>query len=540
MISNLIQSSKNLGYSDIYLDFLAGSDPARSFFEACSLAAVADRLDSLSFDRNGAAAILTRQNRSYDAAPRTFETIERLKDPRAVCVFAGQQAGFLGGPLLTLYKAIAIVKSAEFYSVKLDRPVIPIFWIAGDDHDFQEANHTFLLDRQGQVVRVAYESEPDHEWPMARVKFTDKTELDRAKTQLRETLGETDFTPALYDLVDRAYTENDTLVTGFAKFMANLTGDLGLPLFNPGDAEAKRLAIPFFRQMIDVQSKLRSTIDQRNTQISGSGYHIQVEKKENAAHLFYDIDGRKPIMREGDSFTVGDLNLTREELMARVEQEPERFSPDVLTRPVLQTFLFPTAYQRGGPSEIAYFAQMNPIFGLFDLPAPFCSARPTLTLLEKRFEKLMADEDITLEELTGDIEQVVNKVLAGTFPGDLEDSFHRFRRHLRAHFEDFAETSLGFDPALKSFAEHTSGKIDFNLKAFEGKVFASHKKKSQELRDRVYRLSNAVCPDRVLQERMLNITYFVSRYGYDVVKFIYDNMDREEKAHQVLSLSEMK
>jgi len=150
----------------------------------------------------------------------------------------------------------------------------------------------------------------------------------------------------------------------------------------------------------------------------------------------------------------------------------------------------------------------------------------------------MRREEISFEELTGDIEQVVNKVLAKTFPADLEELFGHLRRHMHCHFEDISRGSLEFDPSLKKFAEQTFGKIDFILKAFEGKVFSSHKKKQQETRDRIYRLWYAIYPNHGMQERTLNISYFTSKYGLEVVSFIRDMMDSEETSHQVLFLSE--
>lgn len=539
MTSRLIAPSKTFGYTDIYLDFLAGSDPARNFYQAPTAASVAEKLDMIAFDRELLVGLLHQQNQRYGASLGTHEGIDKLRDPRAVCVFAGQQAGLLGGPMYTLIKALATVRAAAAYTQELQRPVVPVFWIAGDDHDFEEANHAWVLNRQGQLVQLAYQSAPEVQLPTAEIRFTDAGELNRVMAALRECLGETDFTPGLYELVASAYTPDDTFVTAFGKFMAALTKDLGLVLFCPGDPAVKRHAVPFFKAIVEKQDELRRAITERNHLIEQSGYHIQVEKKDNASHLFYNEGGRTPVLHDGDSFVVGDGRMARTELLALIEEYPERFSPDVMTRPVFQSFLLPTVSQKGGPAELAYLAQINPIFELFDLPAPYYLARPTITLLEARYERLMREHDITFEELAGDIELVINRVLAGTFPPNLQALLEHLRRHVQTHFEDISRGSLTFDPALGNFARQTYGKIDFTLKTFEAKVFSSHKKKSQETRDRIYRLWHAAYPNHRFQERTLNVSYFVSRYGLDIVSFIYEKMDCEEKAHQVLYLSEL-
>lgn len=159
-MSILIAPSKSLGFSNIFLDFLAGEKPARTFYPAVDVSRVADEIDLRQYDRDKLCEILTAQNRLYGVSDNTHENIQKLKDNRAVCVFAGQQAGLFGGPLLVMYKALALVKAAHAYAKELNRPVIPIFWIAGDDHDFEEVNHTYVLNRSGEVVRVAYETPP--------------------------------------------------------------------------------------------------------------------------------------------------------------------------------------------------------------------------------------------------------------------------------------------------------------------------------------------------------------------------------------------
>jgi bacillithiol biosynthesis cysteine-adding enzyme BshC len=539
LISHRIEPSKALGYSGIYLDFLAENDSARSFYLSRDIGQVASSLDAITFDRQKLVGILTRQNHAYGASNKTFETIDRLLDPRAICVFSGQQAGLIGGPLYSLVKALAIVKASKQYEQQLNRPVLPVFWIAGDDHDIEEANHTWLLDRSHQPCEIRYDSDFSEGLPAAETLFSNKEVLSETLSRIRTCLGDTDYTPALYELIERSYTPEDTFATAFGKFMAGVTADLGLVLFCPGDEEVKRHAIPFFKQIVEQQDRLHELIDIANHRIVNSGYHIQVDKKDNAAYLFYNLNGRHPITREGESFLVGPATLSGKELLQCIEERPERFSPDVITRPAFQSYLFPTVSQKGGPSEIAYLAQINPIFSVFSLPPPYHKARSTVTLVEKRFEKLMNDYEISFEELTGDIELVVNRILEKSFPKDLEQRFAGLRTSVLGRFDEFSDQSLTFDPSLNDFGRQIFGKIDFALKAFEGKVFSSHKKKSKETRDRIYRLWHALYINRGLQERSLNITYFISRYGFDVVKFIYDKMDSEESAHQLLYLSEM-
>ncbi len=539
MKQTLVEPEKSLGYSNIFLDFLAHKSPAPTFYESDDFEAVAVSLDRINYQREKLASILERQNREFHASEKTLQAAARIRESSAVCVFSGQQAGLFGGPLLVVFKALGIVKAARDYEKQLNRPVIPIFWIAGDDHDFEEVNHTFLLDRKSQVVKIGYETPPLLELPTAEIPFSDVPQLHQAKELLKETLGQTDFTPELYDLLEHAYTAEDSFVTAFGKLMAGLTKNLGLVLFNPCDKEVKELATPLFEDIIRRQEEMHKIVSSRNGNILDSGYHIQVEKKENSSYLFYNREGRTALLQDDGNFKVGDCSYGREELLDCLKSHPERFSPDVMTRPIFQSYLFPVLSQKGGSSEIAYLAQINPLFEIFGLVPPVYVARPTATIVESRFEKLLLEHEIDFVELTGDIEQVINRVMARSFPEGLEKRFNSLRVNVRERFGEFSNESLKFDMSLEKFAEQIMGRIDFNLNAFEGKVFSSHKKQLSDTRERIYRLWNALYTNRGLQERSLNITYFISRYGFGFVDFLYEALEADEKSHQLIYLSEM-
>lgn len=539
VMTELITPTKGMGYTDLYLDFVSGNQKATGFFASDDLNDIAARVSEVNYDRSQIVSILKRQNERYGAGQATRENIEALQEKSTLCVCAGQQAVLFGGPLLIILKALSLVKSARLYSKQLGQKVIPIFWIAADDHDFAEANHMHLLNQSGVVERIEYDSAPENEVPMAQVELNDEAELKRIHQQFRDLLGETDFTAEINDLLNECYAAGETLASAFGKLIIGLCGRFGLVVFSPGDDEAKLMAAPLFKAIVRRQDDIHKVITDTNQRIRESGYHIQVEKKENATHLFYNDNGRRPVHREDDRFIMGELSLSKDDLLKLIDTHPERFSPDVMTRPILQSYLFPVLSQKGGPSEIAYLAQINGLFDLFDLVTPVHRARPSATFVERRFEKLMNDFNLSMSDLNGDIEQAINRILAETFPADIESDFEQLRKDVQERFNCFRDRSLTFDKGLESFAKQTLGKIDFSLKNFESKVFSTHKKKSQATRDRVYRLWHALYPERGLQERTLSIFYFLARYGIGFIDFILERVDSEETAHQMINLSEM-
>ncbi len=538
-MSIYLQPSKQLGYSNIYLDFLKKNEAVEKFYPAQSLKSVADQLGSKEFDRSAIADILINQNKQFGSSQLVFDNIELLRESNTLCVATGQQAGLFGGSLLIIIKALAIVKSAKLYSEELQQPVIPIFWIAGDDHDYEEVNHTYTLDRLSQIVKSTYEATPEIDLPTAELLFENAEALENAKTTLKESLGETDFTKELYDLIDSSYTTSDNYASAFGKLMAQLTKNYGLVLFSPGDTQVKKLSVDFFQSVILKQDELHELLDETNEKIKTQGYHIQVEKKDNSVHLFYNLNGRKPVLRDGDAFSVGEKSFTQQELLDTIAEHPEKFSPDVMTRPIWQSIIFPVISQKGGAAEIAYLAQINRLFNLFDVTVPYYKARPTLTVVEKRYQTLMDSHQIQFEDLVGDIEDVINRILTESFPEDLEQKFQSLKNHIKCHFEDFTKDSISFDNSLEKFASQIYGKIDYSLNTFEGKVFSAHKKKSKESRDRIYRLWHSLYPMRTFQERVVNVAFFISRYGFEFIPFLYAQIDSEEPNHKLMYLSEM-
>lgn len=539
MTNRTVAPSKALGYSDLYLDFLAGKSPAREFYLSSDISEIARRIDQFSYRRTELVEILSRQNREYGADAKAFESIQKLSHKDTLCVFAGQQAGLFTGPMLVLVKALAIVKLAGTYSAQLRRPVVPIFWIAGDDHDFDEISSTWVLNQQSELVELKYGTRPVVEVPAAEMQLSDVEELNRLKQLLRDSLGQSDFTDELYGAIDSAYSVGESFVSAFGKLMARLTSGTGLAFFNPGDAEAKELAVPFFEKVVDSQPAIHRSLAETNRAIVAAGYHLQVEKKENAALLFRNVGNRRPIYVETEGFSVGSDRFSAEKLKSEIRSHPVQFSPDVMTRPVMQSFLFPVVSQIGGPAEIAYLAQSNRLFEVLDVPTPLHRGRPSVTLVEKRIEKSVDEYNLSFDDLTGDIEQVVNRVMAATFPKDMEQGYADLTSDLAGRWNQFVESSLKFDPSLEDFARQTFGKIDFALKGFESKLFSSHKKKGRDIRERIYRVQLHLFPKRTLQERTINIACFVARHGFGVVSYMQNQMEADQTAHQIIALSEM-
>ncbi len=532
-----VSSMNNRQFSRLYSDFLNKEAPIKRYIFSSKPSDVADRLGPPKIDREILCDILLRQNREFGAKPKALGAVEGLRQMDALCIFAGQQAGLFGGPLFTLYKAVDIVKRARLLEKQLSRPVIPVFWMASDDHDFAEINHTYYVNQEGELVKIGYEHPDDVHVPIAEICLNGEEEFSDLKRQTESAFGGTDFSDELLKRIFAAYTFEKCMAAAFAEYMTDILPDCGLVFFCPSDKDIKFHSKDFFKRLIESHFRLKQILDETNRFLKEDGYHIQVEKKPSAVHMFFHDPGRLAIHFLDESFHVGDKRLGLPGMLDLIDRNPEKFSPDVLTRPLWQSYLFPVVAQTGGPSEIAYFSQIGKLFRLFDLTQPCYFPRASATIVEKKPEELFRKYNFNIEDLTGDIEQLINRIAAESFPKEIDNIIRSFRKTMEEEYARFEKEMIAYDENLEPNAKQTYGKIDFALNNFEKKIFSQHKKRMQTVRNQIYKLNEMLYPNKNLQERSLNINYFIAKYGFNVVGFIARSLEVSTVEHQIIPLS---
>lgn len=527
-------------YTNLFCDFLNGKAELKKYLYCDEPNDVVKQMKPPKIDRHILCDILDKQNKAFKSKPEAFRSIEKLRQDDTLVIFSGQQPGLYGGPLLTLIKAIGIVKKAIQLQGQTGKTVVPIFWVACDDHDFEEANHTWLLGQNGTVEKMQFVTEDMPAISVADICLDDETGYNNLIEQTKNILGDTDFTDELYRRLFATYSRDGNFMRAFARYLTDILPDFGLILFCPYDKDVKTISKSFLKRLAEGHFRSKELMRETENDLKEDGYHIQAEKKETAVHLFYHDPERKPIHLDGDSFIVGNKKLGLPALLDLIDKYPERFSPDVLTRPVWQSYLFPVLAQMGGPSEIAYFCQIGKLFELFGLVQPFIVYRPSLTLVEKRQQEFMEKQDIKLSDLAGDVEQIVNRILADSFPEEIEQTLSGFKQNLKSDFDKLSGTIIETYPNMEPMTRQSFGKIDSALNHLEKKVYSQHKKNNDIIRNRIYRLADTLYPNKTFQERVININYFISRYGFGVVDFIIEKMDINSTEHQMIYLSEYK
>lgn len=522
----------------VFLDFINKKPAIKKYFRYDDPRVAVSNLGAPKIDRDYLCDILVKQNELFGSKPETFRNIDRLRDEETVTIFAGQQSGLFGGPLLTLYKAIGIVKKAVELQAETGHPVVPVFWIACDDHDFEEINHTYFPSRNGELDKVEYSPEGEFSVAVSDIRMKDEEAYNRLVESTKKSLGNTDFTDELYERLFKCYGKDAYMVQAFASLIADILPDMGLIFFCPNNKDVKTISKSFFKRLVEGHFKLKEILHETEEELKADGYHIQADKKETAVHLFYHDPERTPVHFDGSDFQVGDKRLGLPALIDLIDKYPEKFSPDVLTRPIWQSYLFPVAAQSGGPSEIAYFCQIGRLFELFKLVQPYTIFRPTVTLVEKRLEEILQEHDIGLVDLSGDIENLINDIIGETFPDEIKEKLDSFQGDLEIEFKELTELIAKSFKNLEPMAEQTYGRITDAMARLEKKIIAEHKKDNDVTRNRLYKLQGTLFPNRDFQERSVNIGYFISKYGFELTEFLADKIDVKSSDHQLVYLSE--
>ena len=358
----------------LFRDYLEGRGPALPFYDGGrwdleAAAEAAARTQAYPRPLRILAEAVAAQQRARGAS-RAANLADALQDPSAAVVVTGQQAGLFGGPLFVLYKALAARKVAAALQERRRAPVVPVFWVASDDHDFAEVRTCTVLDESGRLRALRYEPrrEPAAQ-PASRI-VLDETVTDLVG-ELKRYLPESPHRDASLDLLARCYVPGATLAGAFAHLISLLFPDL--VVLDPSDPGIKALAAPVMMRELREESPTSRLARDVGPRLLAAGYHQQVPVRPGFLNLFVVMEGERRALgiQNGDIEVRGlGRRIPRDEAARLLTEDPAAWSPGALLRPLVQDHLLPTAAYVGGPAEIAYHAQIGPSYAHFHIPRP--------------------------------------------------------------------------------------------------------------------------------------------------------------------------
>ena len=428
---------------------------------------------------------------------------DRLAREAVLVVTTGQQPGLFTGPLYTVYKALSAIAWARRLERERGVPVVPVFWVAGDDHDFQEANHATYLNGAGEAVRIVLRERPPDapSWPSAREPCG--PEIAAALAALRDGTPDSEFKAAVLGWLEASYRPEATLADAFADALHALLGDRGLAVIRPYTAGVKREMAPWLLRGLDLTLPdglspvlLEATLGRDRLRPEGAGFVTR---------------------RSGERFT-------RAELERIAHESPERLSPNVLLRPVVEAALWPTVAYFGGPGELKYLPDAAPLYRALDVAAQTAMPRWSAVLVESRVERVLDRHGLTLEELASPPGEVEARLVREQLPPEVAQALDALRSGLSSAYGRVSGGVTRIDSTLERTVESARNAALGATNDIEKKVVAALKRANETLVSQLARVRAAVYPDGAPQERVLTYASMAIRYGAPLLDALEDEV----------------
>jgi len=507
-------------------------------------------LVSRSFRRKELVELLIRQNKQFGTAGKHLASIEKAVSPRCMFVITGQQPGLFTGPLYSIYKALTAVIFAERQKAMFpEYDFIPLFWIEGEDHDFEESATTSLFDA-GQIKQVSLDP-----WKRLPGQMVSSSTMGPGITDtlsdFTSMLQESDYKKQIVSLLQEIYTPDSSLERAFGKTMAYLFRDYPLVFLSASDPGFKHLAKEIYYRELATCPQTSHTIIEQSSLLENMGYQTQV--KPRAVNLFYvnHHDQRMKIEQSSaESFSIvpDKHRYSRHQILEMCDDHPERFSPNVILRPVVQDYVLPTFAYIAGPGEISYMAQYRKTYEHFGLKMPFIIPRGSFTLIEPAVRRTMDKVLQKTGRLTQSRKQLYHtafhdlrilqkKAISGAENHDFDTLLDKTEKNILAEIEALSPTLGKLDPNLEQVLAGSLVQIEKVLTGIRQKTHRAGRRKHDELVAQLDKAAAGIFPEDLPQERVINVFYYLNKYGWEILdEFATMLRAHSSESHIILEL----
>lgn len=460
-------------------------------------------------DRTGLAAALRSDHERWGMSEPTRRSLERLAHPASRVVVTGQQVGWLLGPSYTLSKAVTAVRLAAQLDSE-ERPVVPVFWMATQDHDVSEMDHAWVLGRDERVRRIAA---PIPNGPAVGRAPLDPRWIEDTIAALHDLDGRGPYAADVEALLLESCSEAPRWSDGFARLLLRLLGDQGLLIVDPLSRRVAERWRARIERELESPARSAALVNRAGERLSARGFAPQLTRAEGATNLFVERPGGGPreLLRIGDdgALDLGGARVGVETLRAYLDEDPTSLTPAAGLRPVLQDAILPTAVFVVGPGELKYVAQLRDVYDFHDVPMPLAWPRASATVLQPPVRRILERHQLDWRDVMRDPDAV--------------EAALQLRRH--GHGDAFAASLVTIEREVASLLEHVSeidptlvGTVHRGRYHLERTVLTLREKaglalarQDADTRRQFERLRAHLRPNGGVQERVLSpFTYFLT------------------------------
>ncbi len=468
-------------------------------------------------------SVLKEQYSKISTSDLTKQNIEALLSSNTFTITTGHQLNIFSGPLYFLYKIISTINLAKELKTKYpSQNFVPIYWMATEDHDFEEINY---FNFKGRKFRWNKESNG----PVGRL----STEglADFFEVYERE-LGSGTNADAIKKLFEESYLNHSCLAEATRHLANALFGQYGLVILDGDNPDLKRTFIPYIKEELIQQTSHKKVIE---TTEKLKDYTIQVNPRE--INLFYlDDNLRERIILENGKFKVNNTNIefTESEILSVLENHPEKFSPNVIMRPLYQEVILPNLCYIGGGGEIAYWLELKSFFDAVKVTFPILLLRNSVVLATEK-QVVKADKlGLSWKDLFSRQNDLINSKTAqlSEFPVD----FSIQKEHLRKQFENLFEIAHQTDKSFLGAVKAQEAKQIKGLEKLEKRLLKAQKRKYSETLERIINLQNELFPNQSLQERQANFSQFYLENGTTLIEKLMQELKPLDANFETLKL----
>ena len=484
----------------------------QSFFERASyLQNKAQRSPQL-------AQIIREYMTPYGLSEKTEEHLTLLEQG-ALVIVGGQQSGLLTGPLYSVHKAISVIVLAKQQRESLNTPVVPMFWIAGEDHDLEEINHTFTV-VDAQTKKRGY-SERSKFKTMASTTTLNQEALQQLVKTVFKDFGETQYTERLLADVLAHADESSTFTDFFTRLMNDLFKNHGLLLLDATFGPFRQYETQYFEEIIQHNEEIALKVVEQEKKLAQAGYEMPIGATEQNANLFYVKDGERFLLERNEGHfknVLAHVNFTKQQLLDLAKSNPQALSNNVVTRPLMQEMTIPVLAFVGGPGELAYWATLKPAFETLQQQMPIFAPRLNITLLSRQVQALLKQRDITIEQaFNNEIEQKLAQFINQIQDEKAQQLIEQMNAQLTLQYEQLASYLQQENYHLEPLISKNKELHERQFRYLQSKIKQQNIEKHDVMIRQYRTLQAELYPNGGYQERVYNPYQYLNIYGPSLI-----------------------